>query len=781
MHSTVSLVENHVKRLRSALAQQQEPQVDREVLALERNLLDDQIYQSLGDERLLAQALRLLSRCYSAKSEHRLGGLRQHLMALRSIHDQLYAILDPSVDLDELLFLHLDNWPQLLDEPVECRFENTAKSSLQDARDNDNTEIALEDFLAIYFQHLRNEGPEHIADILAEWAESAVLGYKRTHCWTVHGLFATPRGGGEVRGLKIRPEANGSGHINCLNRISPDMETVAKQALACVRRFWPQARSWDFTWEIEGGEVAFTGDSIGLGLTVGILAQVESFDIDAYTAFTGHVDWATGQVKRVECLGEKLKAAVEIGIRRVFIPRDNADDTDDAEGIEIIQVGSVEETRESLRSRSYTHGNTPLERLANARIRELEIELKPQGIQATDHNQRNESCKRVVFSNYRDEVYVDVFHGRKGLNPCVQRKNTDLGRRVQEACDRVFGAKPRERRPPAADRSRGSYIVSSPTDQEKVEKSILGRDDSIREAEKNCVYRAKIIAAHQTVFVRQFSSGTLAVDGPPGPLFEEIDGIIQAVLGAPEAHSAGEGKSRTRLQAQIEAVEAVHLGEQWIGTDESGKGDYFGPLVGAAVLVDEQTAELLAELGVKDSKRLSDKRALELAIQIRQVCGKRAVVVPIPPERYNVLYAEFRKEGKNLNTLLAWAHARALEDILSEFPQQQITVLVDKFADESYIQGKLLEKGRQTNINLVQLPKAEANLAVAAASVLARAQFLQWLERLSRQYGVVLPKGASDPRIVQLAKQIVARYGQDELAKVAKLHFKTTKKVLASD
>ena len=105
----------------------------------------------------------------------------------------------------------------------------------------------------------------------------------------------------------------------------------------------------------------------------------------------------------------------------------------------------------------------------------------------------------------------------------------------------------------------------------------------------------------------------------------------------------------------------------WIGTDEAGKGDYFGPIVGAAVMVDQKIADQLSKIGVKDSKELSDNRNKELAVQISSICGKHAQVVMIPPAKYNALYEQFQKEGKNLNTLLAWVHTRALEDILCVF------------------------------------------------------------------------------------------------------------------
>src|SRR5262249_48770692 len=150
--------------------------------------------------------------------------------------------------------------------------------------------------------------------------------------------------------------------------------------------------------------------------------------------------------------------------------------------------------------------------------------------------------------------------------------------------------------------------------------------------------------------------------------------------------------NKNRLDSQIEAVNAVELGDQWIGSDESGKGDYFGPLVSAAVFVDRQMAKQLEALGAKDSKSLTDKQNQGIADEIRKLCGQRAQIVTLPPERYNALYEQFRDEGQNLNMLLAWAHSRALENILIEYPQQQqITVLVDKFGNEQVVKDKLME------------------------------------------------------------------------------------------
>jgi ribonuclease HIII len=347
---------------------------------------------------------------------------------------------------------------------------------------------------------------------------------------------------------------------------------------------------------------------------------------------------------------------------------------------------------------------------------------------------------------------------------------------VIKICKEVFGDQGKTRSP---ERNSISLIVSNQNKQTLVQEYLTKSDDVIMEQEKNCLYRAKIIRNGNVVFVRQFHSGTLRVDGPQDQ-FKDVLSKIQNILGVSE-----EAISQALLPAQkeldqINAIKSIDLGSQWIGTDESGKGDYYGPLVGAAVLVDDQTAHKMEELGIKDSKKLSDKRVHDLAVLVKQVCGERAQVIPISPEKYNELYRQFVKEGKNLNTLLAWAHTRGIENIVEKYGIEDITVIVDKFADESYIQSKLLEGGRKANLNIIQLPKAEANIAVAAASVLARSEFLKRLNSLSSKYGLDLPKGASDPRVIDVGKSIVKKFGKGELGKVAKLHFKTTKKIIDS-
>lgn len=205
-----------------------------------------------------------------------------------------------------------------------------------------------------------------------------------------------------------------------------------------------------------------------------------------------------------------------------------------------------------------------------------------------------------------------------------------------------------------------------------------------------------------------------------------------------------------------------------IGIDESGKGDYFGPLVIAAVFVTPAVEPELALIQVRDSKKISDGRILEMAPDIRLACPHS--IVAIGPQRYNELYAKI----KNLNRLLAWGHARALENLLQQVDCD--LAIADQFGDERLILTALQEKGKQ--IRLVQRTKAESDLAVAAASILARAEFLLRLRRLSEEMNTTLPKGASSA-VVLAGRMVVRKYGRDRLGTVAKLHFKTTTQVLS--
>ncbi|MCF7791713.1 MAG: ribonuclease HIII [Victivallales bacterium] len=203
-----------------------------------------------------------------------------------------------------------------------------------------------------------------------------------------------------------------------------------------------------------------------------------------------------------------------------------------------------------------------------------------------------------------------------------------------------------------------------------------------------------------------------------------------------------------------------------IGIDESGKGDFFGPLVISAVYTDNKSSEQLEKLGVKDSKLIkNDSKILDIAKKIRNTVNGKFTVVAIGPEAYNRIYKNF----KNLNRLLAWGHARALENLLDKDINCKYA-LSDKFGNEKLILDTLFEKGKQ--IELQQKTKAESDIAVAAASILARADFITRMKKIGENIGTNLPKGAGK-NVLETAVEIINNKGIDSLEAAAKMHFKT--------
>ncbi len=211
-----------------------------------------------------------------------------------------------------------------------------------------------------------------------------------------------------------------------------------------------------------------------------------------------------------------------------------------------------------------------------------------------------------------------------------------------------------------------------------------------------------------------------------------------------------------------------------IGVDESGKGDYFGYLVVAAVYVDDSTESDLKKLGVRDSKKIVDRKIIDMDKKIRKLC--KHDIVKISPEKYNELYKRF----KSLNKLLAWGHARAIENMLKK--SNCTLVITDKFGEERFLKDTLFEKGKK--VTIIQRIRAEDDTAVAAASIIARAEFLKTLRQLGREAGFVLPKGASH-EVDKTGMQIIEKYGSDNgmyvLNKIAKMHFKNTGKIIKKD
>jgi ribonuclease HIII len=267
-----------------------------------------------------------------------------------------------------------------------------------------------------------------------------------------------------------------------------------------------------------------------------------------------------------------------------------------------------------------------------------------------------------------------------------------------------------------------------------------------------------------TLFFAQRNKLSIAVYEKGPKVLVQGKGVEEFVQFELEPKILGEAK------LGYEEVHAPEMFEAHFGVDESGKGDFFGPLVISGVYVDRGIARKLLEAGVQDSKRIgSDARIRTLGQTIRKTAGGLIETVLIGPERYNELYEKFG----NLNSLLGWGHARVIENLLAKKPDCP-RALSDQFADARVIKQSLLQHGRE--INIQQRPKAESDIAVAAASILAREAFIGWLERRGKELGLRLERGVS-ASVKETAKKLVEKSGPRRLREVAKVHFRTAHEI----
>jgi len=254
-------------------------------------------------------------------------------------------------------------------------------------------------------------------------------------------------------------------------------------------------------------------------------------------------------------------------------------------------------------------------------------------------------------------------------------------------------------------------------------------------------------------------------DGAVATLYTSGKLVVQAA--EPEAFVARWLALESGPVAKPPAVERAAdpaVDEAVIGSDEVGKGDYFGPLVVCAVRLEPGQSDEIRRAGVRDSKTLTDAECIRLGGALRT---RYAVAVErLDPVDYNQVYVT----GK-LNELLADLHAKALTRLATP----GVRVVVDKFANEKLLEKRLKSLG----IRLEQRTRAESEPAVAAASVIARGEFLVALKELSDEAAVDLHKGAGPP-VDASARRYVALHGFDALTKVAKLHFKNTLKIGAA-
>jgi ribonuclease HIII len=536
-----------------------------------------------------------------------------------------------------------------------------------------------------------------------------------------------------------------------------DADTEMREQAHIAAKFALKGRGWEakIEWPAQ-----FSGESIGLPLYIAALVANNALPRHALTASTGRLE-IDGRVTGVVGIEAKLEAARRLGILRVLLPRENIDEAKAGSGGEliIVPIEHVRDVEQVLQQPipGIALGYSGLIPLVRASLHDFQLALRdesstPQGF-------------RFMVANATGNANIWVH--TTGLVRADGPAGPALDAAIRLISERVPSApEPRETI---------SFQLPTPSLQERFRNVLRDLRATADIALDYEAWRMRITRGRSRAAVILYNSGKCVLQGT-APAWDEALAAAKQVTREIGGLSTSKPTSTTLPPRQDTAGDDS---EPHIGTDEAGKGDYFGPLVSAAVFVDRESAARLRELGVRDSKTLSDRRVRELADQIRSIDDIRYAVTAINPRKFNELYDQFRKEEKNLNSLLAWGHARSIDNILSLPAGRRVNakyVVVDQFGDKHYIE----ERTRRAGIPIHQRHKAEEDIAVAAASVLAREGFLQWLRRWSERTGILLPKGASS-QVVAVAKQFVRQWGAECLGEVAKLNFRTTREVLEGE
>jgi ribonuclease HIII len=564
-------------------------------------------------------------------------------------------------------------------------------------------------------------------------------------------MFRGPHDAGFVLGVVVA--AGTVGTVTGYNRADLEMTTQAEAVLSTA--FDHAGARWSVEWELP-----FGGASIGLSLWIGAQVARGVLTADPLLAATGRVV-ADGRVSAVDGIPEKIRAAMMCGYRRLLVPAEQADVATDAFGDEpAISIIPVTNIADVLGALAQVSGAASIGVLGTLRmIRKL---LPLHELDLADERGLDNGY-RLDVADSTSRARFDVYTGRRatvkvsGSGSALAKANRLLEEHLARA--RV------EPRPAV------SVIVPTEARRTKLI-TLLEREAAQPQPTTNQyeLFRYRLVDGGSQVGIVGYTSNKVQVQAGQAPAHDRLTDILRVVLdgigGVPES-------AVPAVPTPTKPSEAI---VPHIGTDEAGKGDYFGPLVCAACYLDADVAKALTELGVRDSKTLSDKSIRRLADAIRSRIPGRWSVVPIPPARYNQLYTDFRREGKNLNSLVAWGHARGIKNLFDQGVWAEYAV-IDKFADERYIVERLAKDTRRGTMRLDQRTKAESDVAVAAASILARDAFVRWLDEKSASLGMTLPKGAGD-QVIAAARVLVAAHGADALSEYAKVSFKTTKSVL---
>ncbi len=582
-------------------------------------------------------------------------------------------------------------------------------------------------------------------------------------------LLHRTQGYGVVVPLSVKLVPGGKGSVHCLVPSDNEFKSAVERARLSAVSKGILADSYDIQFSLETTSAEYSGSSISLAAFTAIYSALSGQSIDRYTAFTGDInlDGSNYKVLSVDGIKSKLSAALQSGCRRVFLPKDNKADVDPTL-FQHLRVEYVDDTGDVILQLHPTVDIIPGDTIYAKKLIFVRNYCRDKGWDLSEPSSMQDGVQFVISPAYPPELKLNLYYTGSHSPKASQR--LDFQRLLASLSELDEPGVPIQT-------VNQTFLVKDSQLKNRLREE-FSKLNPENHSEQYCEYVFRFQTREEHLVVKQYSKGKLLIQGRGGGLYKSLLNIFIPLFNMtyPNAHLCTETYMKRggtpEPQEQSSGVAEDNIGFPYIGTDESGKGDYFGPLVVVGVWIDQPMSEKLKGLDVKDSKLLSDKRCRGLAVQIREICAGLFDEVELLPDRYNDLYEQFKKEGKNLNHLLAWGHARAIESILSKAPCSK--AVADQFGDEKFILSKLMEEGRK--IQLLQIPKAERYIAVAAASILARDRFLARIEKLGQKYKTILPKGASDS-VVAAAKLIVQSVGTGELRNVAKLHHKTTQKV----
>jgi ribonuclease HIII len=457
----------------------------------------------------------------------------------------------------------------------------------------------------------------------------------------------------------------GNGQVRCTVPTDKEFDGALSRAQSALYQGGYLPKSVDVICCLAETEPEYVGSSMALAAAAGMFGIGRRLAIDPYTAFSGDVVLEHGEwrVKSVGGMAQKVSAARLNGCRRVFIPKDNLCDLEAKDQSDLVIIG-VDNVLDILFELQFSPQPSREDTLQTKKINVLMAYCQASGWPLSGPRLIQSGVQfRVVPLNLPElpvTIYATGTHVPKDHSQAdYQLLLKDLAALDQKVIPIQAVNK--------------TYTVQDKTLREKLRSSIEELQPQEKRDEQHCDYSLRFDNGQERLAVRQYNNGKFQIQGSAGELFKTLlERIVPLYkLHYPNAALTVEGELPENVVAPrgtstdfgIPPIPLPH-----IGTDESGKGDYFGPMVVAGVLVDATTKDKLEALGVRDSKLLSDKRCRELASQIRTICGPKCEEVELTPDRYNTRYEEFRREGKHLNHLLAWGHARAIESLLDRFP-----------------------------------------------------------------------------------------------------------------